>query len=709
MPHKYSELDQLKPLEVLSILAKTVSVHSDKKELSDYLLKLYILPTGQNYSLYLPDSAQKTQIQETIIAGFRDSRGEGERLVPEIPDNKLPLWIPLHGEHTKSGLLELLVKDHAASNKQQLAKKSSQDHLFLHNSPTNVAELTGQLRGHATTILAATAQQHQDELAFLYIKGPSPTFTGLKSSGYLNEWQELDGYSLFEDYQLFLPEGLTPSQPALDAFGEILYEVPELFTAQRIRHKRLAAVIPDGMPITDTTTFSLWYLAHLDFADPNEIIPFRNASFFVDHLTQTDEQMAKLYETFKGVSTGHYMSIRATRFAEDTESKVIEQERDRLERRIEKLSEELYELTEIAEVKKDYLLRFTHKQLFEFCEYLSQRSGLELRDGRLLYAYQETKQHPQGLHYLYVSKELVEPVVNPLVTRAVDGELNAIQFWQDPFWIKHYQEGHGNKSKLFVPRNTFMWPTIHCWNDNPGEIDAYLRDLVCSWFDHHKLDDFHRDGEFPGSPIYVFDSKADANEIIDVYVLDLENFRPLYTKLSWINDNLTLQKAVNNRPLIEQISNDVTWVIMAGKIIKAKSTGEKLFKQAKDDTYMTAAKYTQELTSELSAKINELINSTNRQQQEIAKLQQRLHKLAEVYRVTHKIVTVAEGEDASLRADIQTGNIYQQDIQREVESYQMRTEEIITSTHQVIDDLARKLSDTYNEEKRKLDNLRMGR
>ncbi len=78
------------------------------------------------------------------------------------------------------------------------------------------------------------------------------------------------------------------------------------------------------------------------------------------------------------------------------------------------------------------LLRFTQAGLPALADALGSYPQPVIRDGLMQYAFQSTKRHPNGLHYLLIDPKAVKSELNPLsLLSSVNGD--TVRFHLDTF------------------------------------------------------------------------------------------------------------------------------------------------------------------------------------------------------------------------------------------------------------------------------------
>lgn len=408
------------------------------------------------------------------------------------------------------------------------------------------AKLCDDLRFHATHCrLAATAVPDGGDCLLVHVLADperKPSLGALAAAGALDAVDRLAAFRSGER-TVFLGGGRTPSRRALAAFCDLLAALaPAMATSPR-----LLAVMPRDAEAG--VRIEVYPLAGLDFTDQSAWTPAPSAYAEVEilSLAASAPQLRRLKERILGArpTVGHRLELRPGPAAER-----LDRELERVVGRLAELEQRRAYLESLRE-PRPVLMRFAAYQLPALADAIRCFPTLEVRDGKVLYAFEATEDHPAGCHFLlFHPDEAVQSEPYPpwrwadleerLGEVVAEAPNETTRFWLDPLWASDY---HGAGDCLvFVPRGSVLFPSLHSWR--PEEMDAYLRDLLGQWFPGERGVE-----RVPEQALYLFDrvrrgDSAQEREEVRIQVLDRDGFVPLSEQIGWINDNLTLRHAL---------------------------------------------------------------------------------------------------------------------------------------------------------------------
>lgn len=689
MPEQYREFDELKPAQALEIMAQAAG-----SGYLDLLQHVQIAMTEQSrrVSLFVPESYRGSQKQfgiQFLQAQFEAITGRSPRIGVSLPEGTLLV---------SSGVAQLLYLTHNEMRQKELEVVTA-EYLLVGIEQQDTAELTEQLRIHATHLEVAKGEASGRTCTVFHVvddKTRRSTFSGILAAGLFANWHLLKTISC-EDYNVFLPLDIYPEPEALSSFCRLLKNAPSLFSQQPLcpdpDHKLLAALTP----YPDSGRVELLFLRSLCFDDQLLLSPSvaRYTHFSICDLADSPEKMRQLHDEIESLEprVGHRLELRATRFREE-----VDVERERLRRELRELRYEL-ELVDVYNLSRPKLLRFTAAQLSTMGRWLSELPGEMLRDGSLLYGFQATDRNPDGLHFVYINPTIKEPDWDPTsVGSRLDSE-RPMRFWLDPFWAHYYSSK--NRSHLFVPEFTTLFPSVHDWNVGNGEMDAYLQRAIRHWLLERTGTDLYAQQPFPKIPIYIFDGPCDIWGDIEIFVLDLTTFRPLNTYLSWLNDNLRLQQARVVEPIMEQVAADIVWTNIAKQTRQHKGEVERDFVATSSQLTQSIAGQTAILMQALTQKLGQLQAAAEKQRQAISDLRVRLDQITALVSITQQV----ERREVNVRQRMDEFRQTHRSVRDEVESFQRSAAKAIDETNSEIDRLLLELTQAYEREERKLNSL----
>lgn len=697
MAEMYIKSYDLHPEEALGILAQIES-----PLYLSYLKRIRVAVNTQSSFVFLfaPQSPSKDRGEKekhvTFIQIFQKLHnaisGQPPQMNATLPNNTMPL---------QAGIIQLLAQTHKDKWQDDLNVVANERLLVGKNQP-DIAELSEKLRIHATKTKINISITSDETYTIFYImddQSRGSTFSGLVAAGLFIGWHLLQAVTC-EEYRLFLPTDIWPKPEVLANFCRLLRNSPQLFspTLPRPDNKTLGGIIrqPDGGEMT------LIFLGNLLFTDLDELSPSvaGYTRFTVCNLTDSAEKMKQLYDEIQSLEqrVGYRLELRATGVKEEI---VVEQ--GRLLEEWHKLNYEI-KLLEAYNLARPILLRFTSAQLAAFGDYLSRLPGKILRDGNLLYGFQATDRNPTGFHFLYVDPIAVkEPDMDPLIRWLRLDFGRPMRFWLDPFWAKHYYNNK-NRSKLFVPEYTTLFPTAHDWNVETGQMDVYLQKIIKRWLQDQGNNHFHHN-LYPHSPVYVFDGEVDVWGELDIYILDLDDFQPLYTKLGWLNDHLSLRQVWDIELTVASVAADAIWQKTAEQISQRRNETAQAFDSDALQVSQAMAEKTAVLMSALTNKLELLQKAAGKQRERIGELQVQLDRLNALYSQVAGTVGQAQDTENAIHEQMKDFHREEKTIRDEVAEFQQKAQEATENVGQQIDELVAELKRAYQREEEKLYNL----
>lgn len=369
---------------------------------------------------------------------------------------------------------------------------------------------------------------------------------GLRRAGFFEGWEELKCYPA-ERLRVFLPEDAAPEGEFFRAFSEMC-RIETVADAAHLTpqgpDRELFFVIRRD-PATKHG-FEVLHLPRLAFFDSAEVGTPAAAEVRIVNipsaLTAGDLGSA-LRQREPGV--GYRLRLRESRTTQDGNL-----ERERLRIRQAEVEQRLAHLESI-EKPRPYLLRFSQRQLRALAHtvYSFPAEAVSGPGSRIDYAFQASAREPGGFHYLLVSPEAVRKELDPLPLYDSDAPM---KFWLDPSWARYYPE-EGNVCYIFVPEHTALFPSLHSWAAE--KMDRHMRQaLERRW---------PQGDPFPEDPYYVFDLPAPGEEALELTVLGARDFKPLQTRLQWINDNVTIAHAIPIEGALADAAAAARWKALA--------------------------------------------------------------------------------------------------------------------------------------------------
>ena len=423
------------------------------------------------------------------------------------------------------------------------------------------------------------------------------------------------------NYEVFLPKDIKPTEYALSVFCSIFKNIPEFFGRKSIepdqsKPVRLISIIPvSDLEESDTFKCELLNLIGLHFFNQVNFMPqmITKVDFSLYDLFQSQDNLNQLREMIDASDPpiGYQLELKKAQTIID-----IDTERFRL---LDKQSEIDYKLAYLDSISepKPILLRFTQAQLPVLADILRSFPVTILREGTLQYGFQSTKDHPSGLHFILIdpSKAQMTEKLDPLLLW-LKSEDPPIRFWLDPSWGRYYH-GVGNVTLVFVPEYTCLSPVMHGWDVE--NMDEYLKQVMKRWF-HGK----HGVAEIPEKPIYIFEGSPQPGKEIEISILNQENLQPLITRLGWLNDNLTIIDDIGNETILEEMAADITGQSLANSIKDRSQQAIESFELVAEKTGKTIAEKLGVLSKVCTEEIDQLVTKTNSTIDEIFGLKKQL-------------------------------------------------------------------------------------
>lgn len=715
MSDRYFYLDQLSPTEALHLLAEAVPKIEAKqlehlKEVS-LLIKSSIL--GQEVSFVMPDprassrwrrNKAREQAFDTLINIYQSIKNSQPRI-----DHFFEKTISF-----TEGVTQLLTH---SGQSQELAQESQQEYLLVgrHIEKERAAELFEDLRFHATHTYMGIAETDAGTRYLFHVRDDHDrrsSFLSLQGADFFPEGNILSGFSS-HDSLLFLPQDIKPGRRALTYFCRLLQAAPTLFglnsnsaPSEAASHRLLVAI--DRLPAqkhlngqkntnqepTDQkrATFELLYLAQLAFYSQIQVGPpaYEYADFEILDLKASEKALSELRDAIEEAEpyVGYRLELRRTKVREP-----IEVERKRLLDQQIELEYKLAYLNSISQ-PRPMLLRFTEKQLPALADVIRSFPGKVVRNGKIKYGFQSTQNHPSGLHFLYIEPQHAGTnELDPLLMWD-DLDNRPMRFWLDPFWARYYHH-KGNQCLIFVPERTALFPGMHDWD--VGSMDRYMRTIMGQWF-HGR----YGVGSIPAKPIYIFDGEPHPTEKIHISVLDFANFRPLHTKLGWINQHLEIIDNVGLDQFISEMADHTARKELADHISQQANAAEAAFEQAAQHTSKAIAAKISKLTDALSEEIDTFIKQSEEHTEKMKELNKRLQKLKALHKEMTKHSDKTHDLIKKTKEDEQTATDASLKLKEEVDSTLKKAKEVRDDAIERMEKEIYKQQRTRDELRRKL-------
>ncbi|MCP4214607.1 MAG: hypothetical protein GY765_08115 [bacterium] len=606
--HPAFYLDELYPVEIFNILLTAATKYYGR-----FLNEIrVIIPENSIYGtlavLVLPDvfadksaaNRERIQVYHTVVQAYRELKNREPHQGGTPPAGKLVTLL--------EGLSRLLLAP-AHMTSEAPSPVESDEYMVVGRDMQReeIVSMINTLSLHATNTRVAGVQMARGKRYFFYLKDDHQrrsSFLSFAAGEGLRGKLLLKGFKS-GDLVVFLPADCEPGAVQLDYFCRFLQTAPLLFrkTLEKVKKGVLAAVSRWPRPSQEGAADKGHDIEFLYFAG----LKFYNQTVFqkpaTDYATfqyldlQSGEMSLEVLEKEIQSTTsdiGYRLELRPTRHLEVTKADRLYEEKARVE----------YQLAYLESITRPVpvLYRFTQKQLPALADIVRSFPLKVLRDGNLKYAFQATQSDPAGLHFVLVeSAEVVMNNLDPLPLWE-DLDVRPMRFRLDPFWARYYHDQGGN-AMVFVPEGCSLFPPIHDWDKR--SMDTYLGETVKQWF-RGRMEGV----TIPEYPLYLFDGNAEPQAEIQVSLLDRMGFRPLHTRLGWLNDNLTVVQAVGAEELISQMAEGLTWEQLYGMLMKDAEATKVEFEETALMAGKRVADTVHEMTETLTEEVNRVMENT---------------------------------------------------------------------------------------------------
>lgn len=492
------------------------------------------------------------------------------------------------------------------------------------------AKLVSDLRFHAThcRMAATTTSGGQSCLLVHVLADPErkPSLGGLTAAGALDD---LDRLACFRSAEraIFLGGERVPSRRGLAAFCQIMTSLSPVMASS----ERLLAIVPREAVPRERKALEIYPLAGLDFLDQVAITPRPSAYAEIEvlPLSASDAELHRLQERILRAEprVGHRLELRPgfPLVGSDRELEHLVAQLAELEQRRAYL--------ESLRQPRPVLLRFTQHQLPALADAIRSFPSLEVRDGKIFYAFEATQANPAGWHYLLFNPaEAVQSEPYPpwrwaeLAERIDDlaPRNETPRFWLDPLWADDYHDR--GDCLVFVPQGRVLFPSLHSWK--PDGMDVYLRDLLREWFPGQRGIE-----RWPARALLLFDEIRPPDQKdpeIRIQVLDADGFVPLSEQIGWINDNLSLQHVLGGvQGLVSELAEQESRRLLAVRFAAQAEQAEAAFEAAATATNVRVAEGATELLDVMTDEIARIAERCRLASEEIPRMHALLEETAE--------------------------------------------------------------------------------
>lgn len=545
----------------------------------------------------------------------------GEPREEAIPAGARPLW---------SALPRALL---LARRKNNMAELVATEFLLIADNLTSeqAVELMQTLSVDATAVKLANARDSGERTVRLYHVladgARKATFESAYQSGQFGACRLLYCHRRKrnrEEQRVFLPRPAAESDldaTALAYFCDILQGAPQLFGFSPAfltprEHGLLAA-------LEEQQSGDLWLypLAGLHFRTWEEIAaapPAHVAVRCVD-LRDSADELPRLRDKIRQAEPfiGYRLQLLPTRFTDEAQM-----EEELIIERLMELEERLAGLRSIRQ-QRPLLARFSQRQLPALADALRRSPTGVLRSGALQYGFQATVDQPLGQHFIFAAPDAPQDALAGLCAWA-DHEPPPMRFWLDPFWAGHYHDG-GNAALIFTPQGTALFPTLHSWD--AAEMDTYLAEMINAWYAAQPADSAAGE-RLTGlqSPIYLFEPGSSASQL-NISILDLAAFRPLYTQLGWLNDNLLVHDDLKTESFIHELADAAVRKRLLDQRVELVDVAQKEFAEAEQKVRAALAAKTVALTDAITGELDALFGAVKEAMDDMKAQRSRLEKL----------------------------------------------------------------------------------
>jgi hypothetical protein len=682
-----SYLDQLSPVEIFQLLAK--AAESSQGQYLDSVrvvfpgsepFKFVTLEVPDPYGDKAEESQEGQEVFKILLESFKELTGRRERQT--TPGGEIcPLL---------EGIAWLLIKS-ADEVEEKTAETKGHQHLVVTRTlDEKKAEfLFRNLSLHATSTRVSSI----DDLTgtgsrYLFHLKDDPqrksSFSSLAAGGLLEEYRcrVLQGFEI-EEQVIFLPGEIQPGERKLQTFCRLVEAAPLLFGSKEKKKSNLVAAVVQwpGAGVEDAretpqpepgqeNELEFFYLGELRFFQ-QEVFTRRKVSrarFAYIHLSESQQALTGLAEAINQAAPGIGYSLEL-RSGKDLE-------KNRLERLLDQKARLDHNIAYLQGITRPQpvLMRFSQQQLPALAAQIRSFPLHVLNDGRIRYGFQAFAHEPRGYHFILVDlRETARSEMDPLLLwQELETRVPHLRFCLDPVWARHYLEAGGD-SLVFVPQGCTLFPPIHDWER--GNMDQFLRKTLGHWFQ-----DRLQGQTIPARPIYIFDGEPGAKEPIYVSILDRERLEPLHLRLSWLNDNLVLNRALERESLIKEMVKDLTWGELAQRIKVETEMTRREFSETALAATRDMAQTTNEMTRVLTIEIDRIVKETFRMTQKIRKMNERLLEWDQVLEDMEEVLQEVRRQRADTsQQKVTAKNEFwrlEQDVQREIVTSQKRRQEL---------------------------------
>lgn len=676
MTEQCFHLEDLRPTEALEVLA-TAAEQAEGRDLEKLSLRTSRgvfdsrLPM---VAILVPDVDE--MLFEAITDAYRQVRNK-EQTRRTVPPDALPL---------EKGIAWLLLN---SSSEDDPATEAKHEWLLVaHDINIDRAmDILQDLRFNAThTRIAAAEVEVGPTLYFFHVLDDHrrrSTFLNVVAEDAFPECSILTCF-YYQDRPVFLPQGKKPSRKGLDYFGHVLQAAPSLVGAPGARSQRGPLAAIDRWPPM-APQHTLLSLVSPRFHSQADFTPWHAypADFEVYDLVNSESAVNQLQSAIEAQDPdiGYRLKLRPAKYHEP-----IEQERRALQ---EQRWEIEYKLTYLNAIERPRptLLRFTQSQLPALADVIRGLPGQVIQGGTLKYGFQATD-NDAGLHFILIKPQAAATIgLDPLVLWD-DLDSRPMRFWLDPYWTDHYY-GQGD-AWIFVPKGTALSPSLHSWKKE--SIDQYMHDIIKRWSRDHDTNI-----EIPEKPIYLFDNGTGTE--LQISVLDQAQFRPLCTRLGWINDIFTVMNPREIETLVQRMANDEARREIAQEIESKADAVEQAFgEKAQKVAESIAAKVTA-LTEVVTQELARIVEETEKTIKETRECDERLRNLQAI---------CTEMQDVSAEADKLISQTEKQakDTEKSIEEFTRTIQETLLKAETARRSLDEQISSQIKEWKQLRDNWR---
>jgi len=556
MDERWFNFDELSPEEALRMLASLPASQTGDLPIKGIRIKLERGAFGCHVSLLFPDPHMEKG-RASKVKGKAEFLSSMVNLYQKIKGREPASGFEAQsGSELEKGLIGLILN--SLEDDEDPAPIVEDEAMVVSRDVTSglAADQFHHIQLHASYAYIAEADSTQpgEHYYLFHIKKDKErksTFQSITGTGIL-EYAELLNCFEVGKYHLFLPEKHTvkfgdsskdtPIQPGLAALSDfckvlLLLQGKSDETSPASSGVRLAAVCPvDSVEEHDSeggAIYSLLLLSNIRWRsqyDPH-LRPVRVEEYQVHELVDSENAQQNLRPAIADMNSnaGYRLELRQIDHGGggDRERERVKEKLAELEHRLEYLNG--------ARIPCPELYRFTAAQLPALAYTLRTFDVKSLEQGAISYGFQSNRDHPGGVHYLFVdTSRSVEIEASPIpLLEGIAG--SPMRYQVDPLWAQHYLQ-HSSEALVYVPEGCTLYPSMHDW-DIEGS-DDYLRAIMSRWF--HGQNGIP---EIPEKPLYIFDGDARPGRRINITVLDKEAFVPIKQKLGWINDNLQVYES----------------------------------------------------------------------------------------------------------------------------------------------------------------------